>query len=241
MKKVSIITLCLFVVLCSCVSTFAEPIQGSRASDSYSKQIDFVNDLFSRNYTVLDKNGNDVTSSFYSAITPMRDSGNYVGIIDYITGNSYEGYAVDVVDRNFNTMARTETVTLNEFHWKYVDDLIHGYSNHNVIFYDIQMTYEIDHDANLILSASKPIVSGYDLKEYYGDLSARLMLENRAYSIAGNNRSVTYSFRIRAYMAVYSNIYPEVNMAGLAYYYQIDESITKSVAYLKGILDVAQH
>lgn len=239
MKKVSIITLCLFIVLCSCVSTFAEPIQGSRASDSYSKQIDFVNDLFSRNYTVLDKNGNDVTFSFYSAITPMKDSGNYDGIIDYIKSNSYEGYAVEVVNKHLNTRARTETVTLNESHWRYVDDLVHGYSNHNIIYYDIQMTYEIDNDADLILSASKPIVSGYDLTQYYGDLSARLILENRAYSIAGNNRSVTYSFRIRAYMAVYSNIYPEINFAALSYYYQLDESITKSVAYLREVLNNA--
>ena len=239
MRKAFIVGLCFFLLLCFCIPTLAEPIQNDRKMDNASRQIQFVNDLFNRDYTVVDKAVNDVTDSFYAAITPMRNTGNFEGILSYIMSNSYHGHTVEVINRQAGTRARTETVTLNESHWEYVDDSIHGYQNHNIIYYDIQMTYEIDYDAEMILSASKPIVSNYDLMQYYGDLSARLLLENRAYSIASNNRSVTYSFRIRAYMAVYSNLYPEINMANLSYYYQLNASITKSVAYLREVLENA--
>lgn len=52
MRKTFIVSLCFFLLLCFCIPTLAEPIQNDRKTDNASRQIQFVNDLFNRDYTV---------------------------------------------------------------------------------------------------------------------------------------------------------------------------------------------
>ena len=224
MKKVTSLLLVFVLFFCSSVGIYAESGNERTVYDTKAKML--ADRFFADSFAVYDSNGADITAEFYAAITPKYQNMDYMGIAEYFM--EYAKYAECIsVEPASPLRSSRDTVTVTRGFVENVDDLRHGWENHNIIHGTVSLTYVVNSNEGEILSARKPSVVDIDLFHHYGDLIPEIEVSGKTAEISSDRQSATFSFDVYAFMRVYSEIYPEAGDMNLAYEYEASFSFTE--------------
>lgn len=229
MKKIICIVLALSMLFAFSLTSYAESKLIVEEKPNAYKVVDR---FFEKEFQMYNSEGEDISSLFYSTMTNKYDNGNYEEILAFL--KNYVVFAESFsVHRNTDNETSADTRSINSTEsatWDFyqiVDDQVHGYTDHNVIFGTADLEYQYNSSTGLITSINALYVDA-DLMYEYGDLSPSVSVTNRSYSITGGGTGARYSFKVSARCYVQSDLYGEVNQMDLAFRYSASFSHTIS-------------
>ena len=179
-------------------------------------ETNFIDRFFTKEFTFLNKQGQDITDYFYETMTSKHEAGDYAAIENFLLENVSEAEACT---KSFQPVARASTLRLmsvSRDFYKVVDDEIHGYEDWNAFYGEVELQYYVDTLTSTMTSAKKPIIVFVEMQRGHGDLDPTITVSNRVGSINSNGTKAPFSFHVRSEFEVYSDIYPEVNDLYLA-------------------------
>ena len=149
----------LFLVSVICLSASVYAIDGSASAvptEVTAGQKRMVEDLFQREFTIWNTEGEDITEEFYRTMRPAYRMGDYATIVEYLDEN-FKRAEAPMHNGPYSTYADEDTVyVLMRFSDKLdVRDTETGRYN-NEIFYNFYAPYEYRESTNQIVDCYEP-------------------------------------------------------------------------------------
>lgn len=217
MKKMLCIILA--VALCACTPVYAGEIGQIDMNNPTTGEHMWVERFFEYEYVFIDFNGNDITSVFYQRMMPAYNIGDYEMIAEYYIANvDYAEYVeVESISPNGNivlvTKIRSDAIL--------VDELNHGFDNHNYFVYEARLKYRYDAEEDIIVRGYDPEVYDYTLSAWYGNNEPEVSISNESYVVASDGSEIQYEFSFEGEIHVNTDgWYEEVDDMNLAYSYE---------------------
>lgn len=208
------------------------------------KNVGMFDRLYSKQCTLFNRAGEDITSDFYKATTASYLAKNYEAVLAYLKQHVYYAECFEEVPpMNRDSLVsiqddcNADNLEVRAIEWwflKHVDDENHGYSNHNIIEGDAYLEYTVNTTTDLIVSAKKPVITRVELVYPYGDLLPDITVTNRRAQVFGGGTHASFLFHVHADYLVYSYIYPDVNDLQITYSYNADFEYTVHAGTQKG-------
>lgn len=122
-------------------------------------ETNFIDRFFTKDFTFLNKQGQDITDYFYETMTSKHEAGDYAAIENFLLENVSEAEACT---KSFQPVARASTLRLmsvSRDFYKVVDDEIHGYENWNAFYGEVELQYYVDTLTSTMTSAKSRLLS----------------------------------------------------------------------------------
>lgn len=188
------------IMICSAMGVMAFAAEPEPASqvDGYSR----IEKFFTRDYTIFDKSGNDITTIFYDEMTPYYEDGDFDSISEYISQNV--GYAEYFKVTEYTPPPYSRAYAEKYIEWNFVDLRLpstakdfHGNPlNYNEVEINSSMWFGYDDEERVIITAGAPYVSYIYLIQQYGGNEPTYSIPNSTYSISPNGQDITFSFTV---------------------------------------------
>ena len=208
------------------------------------KNVGMFDRFYSKQYTIFNRAGEDITADFYEATTTSYLKKDYDAVFDYFDQHVYYAECFkEVPAMNLDSSVfiqddlAANNLAVRGVEWGFVqavDDENHGYSNHNIIEGDAYLEYTINTATDLIVSAKKPVITRVALFRQYGDLPPDITVTNRRAQVFGGGTHASFLFHVHADCLVYPYIYDEVNDWQIVYSYNADFNYTVQAGTRKG-------
>ena len=202
------------MMLAMYVPVYAEDI--NTLSESQQDAIDM---LFEHNYTILSISGEDISSYFYETYESAYLRGDYATIQRYLYNSASRAFYEETCANTPNARARYEDFTKYYFEQVYVDDINHGWDEHNTLIYYAEGEYTVDNMTGEIVEAEDPTIYDITLVYHYGELEPVFDTSERSAEIASNGLSVTFRIDIFAGLVFQGGDYESGIMNGDCFIY----------------------
>lgn len=231
MKKIISIGLSILFVLCMSSIAYAEndtaPVKRLQSEEDAA----IASMFFNKQYVIYDKNGGDITNTFYAAITPMFYSGNYAGVMDYFQENARHAEAITkdttpVLTKSGLRSSHDNVRVVRDF-IRSVDDVVHGFTGRNIIDGQVELRYVVNSNEGEIISASKPNILYVRLYYQHGELENSAEASQERVSISSDKSRAVFSFHVHGMEYIQDSTDIGTTLLGLAYQYEEDFSFTE--------------
>lgn len=217
MKK--LLCIALVAVFCFCTPVYALEIDPIVETNPVNENYMWVERLFEHDYVFIDYDGNDITADFYQSTTPAYNMGDYETVAEYYISNvdygEYEEVEPYSVDGNVVVVTKIRSDNIE------VDDLEHGFTRHNVFYYDARLRYRYDAEENVIVSGYDPEVYRYGLAYSFSIDDPYVSVFDESYVVAEDGSEIQYEFCFEGAIVVNTGgADPDVDYVGIAYSYE---------------------
>lgn len=209
----------LAVIFCFCTPVYALEIGPIVEINPVNANYAWVERLFEHDYIFIDFGGNDITADFYQSTTPAYNIGDYATVAEYYIANVDYGEYIETesVSINGNIVVVTKIRSDNIL----VDDLNHGFENHNYFFYDARLRYRYDAEEDIIVGGYDPDVYYYGLSHWHGNDEPDVSISGESYVVEPDGSGIQYEFDFDGSILVNTDgWYEDVDDIGIAYRYE---------------------
>lgn len=211
-----------------CIALIAPAFAADYPATTSQQETNFVDRFFTKDFTFLNKQGQDITDHFYETMTYNYEIGDYETIENFLLENVSEAEARIVTFQAVSRASTLRLMSVSRDFYKVVNDEIHGYEGWNAFYGEVELQYYVDTLTSTMVSAKEPIIVFVEMQRGHGDLYPTITVSDLAGSINSNGTKASFSFHVRSEFEVYSDIYPEVNDLYLRFLYNADFSFVET-------------
>lgn len=196
MKKniCKLFSLLLVSVICLSASVYAIDGSASAAATTVmDSQREMVDELFAKDFTMLNVDGKDITEEFYATMTPAYRMGDYETVLEYLRANMDQAKCVEQFPYQIHADNDSELITMYKSNTIEITDTETGREN-NRFQYTLKVKYYYSEDRDIITGSQTPTLADYGFLKDFGDENPTIKMNSFKCQVATSGAYLTCSF-----------------------------------------------